>query len=94
VDRKQIEENRRTLYSDVCWKDPVWQLQNRIKAPDLAKYFLLTESERDGISGTIRLNVSTTPYYLKLSDPFDPNCPILYGSKEAIQHLQVFLKKN
>jgi hypothetical protein len=29
-----------------------------------------------------------------LSDPFDPNCPILYGSKEAIQHLQVFLKKN
>ncbi len=76
MQRDQIIHNRETLYSDVCWSDPLWQLQNRIKAKDLEHYFDLTESEKKGISGTIRLNVATTPYYLKLSDPFDPNCSI------------------
>ncbi|WP_411822583.1 KamA family radical SAM protein [Leptospira sp. 'Mane'] len=73
---KTIETNRQDLFSRTIWSDPTSQLQNRVKGEDLGRYFLLTDSEKKGIAETIRLNVSTTPYYLNLSDPFDPNCPV------------------
>lgn len=72
----QIILNRNQLLQDPNWNTYLFQLQNRIQGKDLNKYFLLTESEKIGIERTIRLNVSTTPYYLMLSDPLDPNCPI------------------
>lgn len=70
------EESRRELNSLTDWMDYKSQLKNRIRAEDLHKYFRLTDSEKKGIQETIRLNVGASPYYLSLSDPDDPNCPI------------------
>ncbi|MDZ4727226.1 MAG: KamA family radical SAM protein [Leptospira sp.] len=85
---EEILKNRENLYLRTDWTDPNSQLQNRIRAKDLSLYFALTDSEILGIQDTIRLNVSTTPYYLKLSDPFNPHCPIrrmiVPDSKETI----------
>ncbi|PJZ37079.1 lysine 2,3-aminomutase [Leptospira levettii] len=72
----EVLRAREELFSRTIWTDPTSQLQNRVKGSELSRYFLLTESERIGIEQTIRLLVSTTPYYLSLSDPTDPNCPI------------------
>lgn len=72
----EVLRAREELFSKTNWTDPTSQLQNRVKGEELARYFLLTESEILGIQNTIRLLVSTTPYYLSLSDPSDPNCPI------------------
>lgn len=74
--REDIQANRKALYERVEWKNPLSQLQNRVRGADLQKYFSLTDTERIGIEKSIRLNVQTTPYYLSLSDPFDPTCPI------------------
>lgn len=71
-----IQKNRDSLVRNVDWDNYTSQLQNRIHSSDLNKYFLLTESEKEGIAKSIRLNVGATPYYLMLSDPFDENCPI------------------
>lgn len=76
ADLESPADSRKTLYSSFIWTDYKAQLQKRVKAEDLSKYFQLTESEKIGIEETIRLNVGTTPYYLFLSDPEDPNCPI------------------
>ncbi|TGN18653.1 KamA family radical SAM protein [Leptospira idonii] len=73
---EEIESNRKDLFSRTIWEDPTSQLAHRVKGNDLSRYFLLTDSEKKGIEETIRLNVSVTPYYLSLSDPFDPHCPI------------------
>ncbi|MCC5815670.1 MAG: KamA family radical SAM protein [Leptospira sp.] len=71
-----VEENRKKIFSQSNWKDYKFQLQNRINGADLEKYFVLSESEKIGIQKTVRLSVATTPYYLSLSHPTDPNCPI------------------
>lgn len=71
-----VEENRQKLFQDPNWTDYKFQLQNRINGGDLEDYFYLTEEEKLGIEKTIRLNVGTTPYYLSLSDPQNPKCPI------------------
>ncbi len=73
---EEIITNRKELFERTKWTDATSHLQNRVKGEDLSKYFLLTDSEKIGIRDTIRLNVSSTPYYLSLSDPFDPDCPI------------------
>ncbi|MGJ4733572.1 KamA family radical SAM protein [Leptospira levettii] len=72
----EVLRAREELFTRTIWTDPTSQLQNRVKGSELSRYFLLTKSERIGIEQTIRLLVSTTPYYLSLSDPTDPNCPI------------------
>ncbi len=74
--REKILKNRELLFSNPRWNELRFQLQNRISGKNLELYFQLTESERIGIEQTVRLNVSTTPYYLSLSSPFDPSCPI------------------
>jgi len=73
---EEIILNRKKLFERTNWTEATSHLQNRIGGEELSKYFLLTDSEKLGIADTIRLNVSTTPYYLSLSDPFDSNCPI------------------
>ncbi len=76
MNREEILENRRfmSLHSEFSsWK---FQLKNRIRAKDLHRYYILTENELAGIEKTVRLNVGTVPYYMLLSDPFDPACPI------------------
>lgn len=73
---EQILENRKILQSNVNWTDWKFQLRNRIQKKDLHKYFLLSKEELIGIDKSIRLNVSTTPFYLMLSDPIDVHCPI------------------
>ncbi|GBF49184.1 lysine 2,3-aminomutase [Leptospira ryugenii] len=74
--RESIIQARAELYAKTEWAEYHSHLKHRVHAKDLHKYFLLTESEEIGIKETIRLNVSASPYYLKLSDPFDPHCPI------------------
>lgn len=64
------------IFESEDWLDYKFQLQNRITGKDFYHYFQLTDSEKKGISETIRLNVSTTPYYLSLADRHDSNCPI------------------
>jgi lysine 2,3-aminomutase len=71
-----ILKNRENLISNPSWYEYKFQLQNRIKAVDLKNYFLLTKEEEEAIEFSVRLNVGTTPYYMSLSDAFDPNCPI------------------
>jgi lysine 2,3-aminomutase len=71
-----IERNREALKTNPDFNTAQFQLKNRIKGSDLNQYFELTHSEIIGIEKTIRLNVGTTPYYLLLSDPYDPKCPI------------------
>ncbi|WCL47952.1 KamA family radical SAM protein [Leptospira sp. GIMC2001] len=75
-EKSRIQTNRDKLASISENSNYQFQLKNRIGSSDLKNYFLLTESEEKGIKETIRLNVSSTPYYILLSDPFDPNCPI------------------
>lgn len=70
------EESRKELVSATVWSDYKSQLQHRVRSEDLYKYFSLTDSEKEGIQETVRLNVGATPYYLSLSDPNDPECPI------------------
>jgi lysine 2,3-aminomutase len=74
--REEIISNRKQLFERTAWTDSTSQLQNRVRGEELGKFFLLSDSEILGIRDTIRLNVSTTPYYLSLSDPFDLTCPI------------------
>jgi lysine 2,3-aminomutase len=76
LDPTQIFENRKALKEDPLFFDYKYQLKNRITGKDFHKYFLLSDSEKIGIEKTIRLNVATTPYYLLLSNPIDPNCAI------------------
>jgi lysine 2,3-aminomutase len=71
-----VRKNREELRKKVQSNDYKSELRNRISGRDLEYYFLLSETERIGIDKTIRLNVSTTPYYLLLSDPFSESCPI------------------
>ncbi len=71
-----ILENREKLFSNPNFLDWKFQLQNRIRANDLEKFFNLSENEKIAIKNSIRLNIGSTPYYLSLSDPFDEHCPI------------------
>ena len=75
-ENESVRKNRERLAGDPNWGDYTWQLQNRIRATDLSEYFVLTESEKEGIEKSIRLNVGATPYYVMLSHPIDSNCPI------------------
>ncbi|MCE9500173.1 MAG: KamA family radical SAM protein [Leptospira sp.] len=76
MNKERILQNRKELISNPDWNSYKFQLQNRIKAHQLQDYFLLTEKEFSGIRNSIRLNVGTTPYYMSLADPEDPECPI------------------
>lgn len=96
---ESIETNRAELRNTPDWNTPTYQLQNRIGSDQLHLYFDLTESEKLGIEKTIRLNVKTTPYYLLLSSPHDPDCAIrkmivprdgeaILGIEESLDPLQ------
>jgi lysine 2,3-aminomutase len=76
MDLNLILENRKILSQDPNFGTSIFQLSHRVLGKDLEQYFSLTEDEKFGILKTIRLNVATTPYYLLLADPLDPNCPI------------------
>jgi lysine 2,3-aminomutase len=73
---EQIQSNRFLLSSNSNWFSYKFQLQNRITSSNLHRYYQLTEEEKQAVQNTIRLNVGTTPYYMSLSDPTDPHCPI------------------
>ena len=76
MNSREIQENRRVFSVHPEFSSWKFQLKNRIRAKDLHRYFILTESELNGIDRTVRLNVGTVPYYMLLSDPFDPECPV------------------
>jgi lysine 2,3-aminomutase len=72
----QVLENRKSLANDPNFGTSLFQLSHRISGKDLGLYFQLSDEEQIGIKDTIRLNVSATPYYVLLADPFDSKCPI------------------
>ncbi|TGL98163.1 KamA family radical SAM protein [Leptospira barantonii] len=74
--KEECLTNRSKLFSSFEWNDYKAQLQHRVKGSELERYFVLTESEKNGIEDTIRLNVSATPYYISLTNPEDPDDPI------------------
>ncbi len=61
------------------WSDWRWQLRHAIGSVEaLARALPLTESELEGAKRAERhgLPLRITPYYLGLSDPADPSCPV------------------
>ncbi|TGL58973.1 KamA family radical SAM protein [Leptospira sarikeiensis] len=64
--------------SESQWLDWKWQIQNRIKEEaELEEYIHLSSEEREALHSCAEVfSFSTTPYYLGLADPKDPNCPI------------------
>lgn len=64
--------------SDSDWRDPKWQLRNRIDSlADLEARMALTDVERAGVllAGN-KLAMSITPHFFSLIDTEDPDCPI------------------
>ncbi|MBW0435128.1 KamA family radical SAM protein [Leptospira yasudae] len=57
------------------WK---WQIQNRIKTQsELSEHLELTQTEKLSFDACSEFfEFSVTPYYLRLADQKDPNCPI------------------
>ena len=60
------------------WNDWRWQLRNSIKTLDqLKQHINLTDDEVEGvIHAENNFRMAITPYFLKLADPDNPNCPI------------------
>jgi lysine 2,3-aminomutase len=60
------------------WSDWGWQMRNRIRtAEQLAQYFPPSEDEARAIEElATRFRFVITPYYARLMDPANPDCPI------------------
>ncbi|MCZ6690252.1 MAG: KamA family radical SAM protein [Planctomycetota bacterium] len=60
------------------WNNWRWQLQNSIKTlVQLEQYINLTDDEVAGVKhAESNFRMAITPYFLKLADPDNPNCPI------------------
>lgn len=71
------------------WEDWRWQLKNRITRADQLKLILnLSPDEISAIEASKgRLATAITPYFAKLMDPNDSNCPI---RRQAIPTLEEF----
>ncbi len=62
---------------DEKWNNWRWQLSNRINTPEeFEKVIPLTDSERKALSAAHLFRVDSTPYFISLIDPNDPNDPI------------------
>ncbi|TGK04033.1 KamA family radical SAM protein [Leptospira semungkisensis] len=71
-------QRQRTDIPEKDWLDWKWQIQNRIKDEhELSDYIEISSDEREAISSCSQVfSFSATPYYLRLADKKDPNCPI------------------
>lgn len=71
------------------WEDWRWQLKNRVTRADQLKLILnLSPAEISAIEASKgRLATAITPYFAKLMDRNDPNCPI---RRQAIPTLEEF----
>lgn len=71
------------------WNDPVWQMRNAVTDADgLARVIDLTKEERADVSEAVRHSrFQTTPYYLSLIDPNNPECPIRMQAVPSIAEL-------
>jgi lysine 2,3-aminomutase len=59
------------------WNDWRWQLSHRLNTlEEFQKVIRLTPEEIEGLSAPGRFRVDVTPYFARLMDPEDPNCPI------------------
>jgi lysine 2,3-aminomutase len=59
------------------WQDWRWQLAHRLNTvEELSQVIRLTADEVAGLSAPGRFRVDITPYFSRLMDPDDPNCPI------------------
>jgi lysine 2,3-aminomutase len=73
------------------WNDWRWQLQNSIKTLDqLQQYLDLTDDEIRGVkhAGT-HFRMAITPYFLRLADRKNPNCPIRKQFVPTIQESRI-----
>jgi lysine 2,3-aminomutase len=76
----------RKIFADIPdekWYDWKWQIANRIMDVEtLAKYFPLTEDEKNKITKVLaKFRMAITPYYLSIINPDDINDPV---RKQAI----------
>jgi lysine 2,3-aminomutase len=63
--------------SSADWNSWQWQLKNRLSsAEELAEIIPLTPEEMAGLGARDRFRVDITPYFARLIDPSDPNCPL------------------
>ncbi|WOD37065.1 KamA family radical SAM protein [Nodosilinea sp. E11] len=63
--------------AETDWNDWHWQLKNRVSsAEELAQIIQLTPEERAGLNAQDLFRVDITPYFARLIDPVNPNCPI------------------
>ena len=60
------------------WNSWQWQLSHRIRTLDAVRTFLtLTPAEEEGVRlAGQRFRMEITPYFARLMDPSDPNCPL------------------
>jgi lysine 2,3-aminomutase len=66
-----------TEVSETDWQDWHWQLKNRVSSvAELAQIIRLTPEELAGLGAQDRFRVDITPYFARLIDPEDPNCPL------------------
>ena len=63
---------------DADWRDWTWQLRHRVRtAEELAAYVDPHPDEVEAIRAlAARFRFVITPYYARLMDPLDPDCPI------------------
>lgn len=59
------------------WNDWRWQLRNRITTlSELERIIELTPAEVEGVKRASSLPMAITPYFSRLIDPSNPNCPL------------------
>lgn len=59
------------------WNSWKWQMSQRLNTlEDFAAFIELTPSERTALGSRGLFRVDVTPYFARLIDPHDPNCPI------------------
>lgn len=76
---------------DTDWNDWHWQLKHRVSSvEDLSEIIQLTPAELTGLKAKDRFRVDITPYFARLIDPIDPNCPIRRQVIPLEQELQGF----
>ena len=74
------------------WKNPKWQLKNRISDVDeISKYADFSDEEYENIKKVSeKYRFAITPYYFSLIDFDNPNCPIKLQSIPNIEELAEF----
>ncbi|EEG76747.1 glutamate 2,3-aminomutase [Dethiobacter alkaliphilus] len=89
IQKRQKKIKAHLNASDDDWNDWHWQVRSRInKVEDLIELLELNEEEAAEVRKVGEKNRwATTPYYLSLMNPDDPNCPVRRQAIPATEEL-------